>query len=223
MFDSIFASSITASQFFLMAAAALVSGAIYGWLLSFRVRASRRFFVSCALLPCVVGTVITFVSGSIGAGVAFGGALALTRFRSAQASADEMAGVLIAMGAGVAFGMGYVGYGAAILLGLGLVFLALSALPVFEHKAMAEEKLLRVTVPESMEFTDAFSDLFAQYLLSAENCGVKTTGMGSMFRLSYRIRMKAPARETAFLDELRTRNGNLEISLTPWAEPQITL
>ena len=223
MFDSIYSSSVTASQFFLMAAAALVSGVVFGWLLSFRVRANRRFFIVCSLIPFIVGTVITFVSGNIGAGVAFGGAFALTRFRSAQGSADEMAGVLMAMGAGVAFGMGYVGYGVVILLGLGVLFLALSALPIFEHRITTEEKLLRITVPESLEFTDAFSDVFARYLKSAESCGVKTTGMGSMFRLSYRIRLKDPAQEKQLLDEIRTRNGNLEISLTPYVEPQVTL
>jgi len=201
-----------------MAVCAILSGVVYGWLMSFRIRAHRRFFVVCGLIPFIVGTVITFVSGSIGAGVAFGGAFALIRFRSAQGSADEMAAVFIAMGAGVPFGMGYVGYGVVILLGMGCLFLALSALPFFDHKALQEERLLRVTVPESLPYADSFRDIFARYLKCAEPCGVKTTGMGSMFRLSYRIKMKNPADEKAFIDEIRTRNGNLEISLLPYVE-----
>ncbi|MBQ1405899.1 MAG: DUF4956 domain-containing protein, partial [Oscillospiraceae bacterium] len=111
MFDTIYTSAITAGQFFTMAAAALVSGLIYSWLMSFRIRSTKRFFLVTTLLPLVVAAVISFVSGSIGAGVAIGGAFGLIRFRSAPGSADEIAAVLIAMGSGIAFGMGYVAYG----------------------------------------------------------------------------------------------------------------
>ena len=220
MFDSVYSVSVTPGRFFAMALAALLSGMAFSWLISFRVRANRRFFIVTTLIPPVVGMVLTFVSGNIGAGVAFGGAFALIRFRSAPGSADEIAAVLIAMAAGVAFGMGYVAYGAIALLGLGLAFLALSALPLFAHAARAEDMLLRVTIPESFDSTHVFDDIFARHLRSVEGAGVKTTGMGSMFRLSYRVRLKDPAGEKALIDELRTRNGNLEISLLPWVEPQ---
>ena len=218
MFDSIYSSAVTPAQFFLMAAAALVSGFLYAWLMSFRVRSTKRFFTAAALIPFVAGAVITFVSGSIGAGVAIGGAFGLIRFRSAQGSADEIAAVLIAMGSGIAFGMGYLAYGVIILLGMALLFGVFSRMRVFEHRGMAEDRLLRITIPETLEYGGAFDDAFRRYLEKAESVGVKTTAMGSMFRLSYRIRMKDPAEEKAFIDELRTRNGNLEISLLPFAE-----
>ncbi len=218
MFASIYSASVTPAQFFLMAAAALVTGFLYSWIMSFRVRSTKRFFIVSALIPFVVSAVITFVNGNIGAGVAIGGAFGLIRFRSAQGSADEIAAILVAMGTGIAFGMGYVAYGVVILVGMALLFLLLSRLHIFEHRGMAEEKLLRVTVPETLEYDGAFDDAFARYLKMAESVGVKTTGMGSMFRLSYRIRMKDPAEEKAFIDELRTRNGNLEISILPFAE-----
>ena len=168
----------------------------------------------------MVGAVITFVNGNIGAGVAIGGAFSLIRFRSAQGTADEIAAILIAMGAGIAFGMGYLAYGVIILLALGILFLLFSSLHLFDSKRMDEERLLKVTVPESLEYTDMFDDTFRRYLKSAERLGVKTTGMGSMFRLSFLIRMKDPKQEKAFLDELRTRNGNLEIALLPYSEQQ---
>ena len=218
MFASIYSASVTPAQFFLMASAALISGFIYAWLMSFRVRSTKRFFTVAAMIPFVVSAVITFVNGNIGAGVAIGGAFGLIRFRSAQGSADEIAAILAAMGAGIAFGMGYLAYGAVILLGMALLFGLMSRLRVFEHRGVSEEKLLRVTVPETLEYTGAFDDAFERYLNSAEPCGVKTTAMGSMFRLSYKIRMKDPAEEKAFIDELRTRNGNLEISILPWTE-----
>ena len=217
MFDTIYTSAITAGQFFTMAAAALVSGLIYSWLMSFRIRSTKRFFLVTTLLPLVVAAVISFVSGSIGAGVAIGGAFGLIRFRSAPGSADEIAAVLIAMGSGIAFGMGYVAYGVVILLGLAALYFVIAALPIFEHRGLSAEKLLKVTIPESLEYNGAFDEIFDRYLRSVESVGVKTTGMGSMFRLSYRITMKNPGEEKALIDALRTKNGNLEISILPYA------
>ena len=220
MFDSIYTATVTPGQFFLMAAVALVSGVVYAWIMCFRIRAQKRFFLVSALIPFVVASVITFVNGNIGAGVAIGGAFALIRFRSAQGSADEIAGILIAMGSGIAFGMGYLGYGVVILICLALIYFLLSLAPIFEHKGMSQDRLLRITIPESLEYNGVFDDTFAHYLKHVESAGVKTTGMGSMFRLSYKIQMKDPAEEKAFIDELRTRNGNLEISILPYTEKQ---
>ena len=223
MFDSIYSSTVTAAQFFLMAGVAVVTGVLYAFLMARRVRSTKRFFIVVSLLPFVVGAVITFVNGNIGAGVAVGGAFSLIRFRSAQGSADEIAAILIAMGAGIAFGMGYLAYVIIILLALGLLFFLFSALKLFDSKPMHEEKLLKVTVPESLEYTDMFDDTFDRYLKSCERLGVKTTGMGSMFRLSFLVRMKDPKEEKAFIDALRIRNGNLEISLLPYSEQQAQL
>ena len=223
MFNSIYSASVTPVQLLLTAAAALCSGIFYAWLMSFRIRANRRFFIVISVMPLVVGLVLTFINGNIGAGVAFGGAFALTRFRSAQGTSDEISAVLIAMAAGCAFGMGYAAYGVLILAGLGLVFLGLSGSKLFEHAGMAREKLLNITIPESMDYARAFEEPFARYLDQAENVGVKTTGMGSMYRLSFKIRMKNPEEEKKLIDELRTRNSNLEIAVLPYAEPQAQL
>ena len=220
MFDSIYSASVTVTEYFTMAAAALLSGVVFAWLMSFKVRSTKRFFIVNAILPFVIATVITFVSGNIGAGVAFGGAFALIRFRSAQGTADELASILMAMCSGVAFGMGYIAYGVIVLLCLSGLYFLLSMLPIFEHKTFAQEKLLKVTIPESLDYTDVFDDTFRHYLKSFESVGVKTTGMGSMFRLSFRIKMKDPAEEKAFIDELRTKNGNLEIAILPYVDPQ---
>lgn len=223
MFDSIYSSSVTASQFFLMAGVSVVSGVLYAFLMARRVRSTKRFFIVVSLLPFVIASVITFVNGNIGAGVAIGGAFGLIRFRSAQGTADEIAAILIAMGAGIAFGMGYLAYGVIILLALGLLYFLFSHLKLFDSKRASEERLLKVTVPESLEYTDMFDDVFAQYLKSVERIGVKTTGMGSMFRLSFLIRMKDPKQEKSFIDAIRVRNGNLEISLLPYSEQQAQL
>lgn len=223
MFNSIYSASVTPVQVLLTAAAALCSGVLYSWLISFRIRANRRFFTVTSVMPLTVGLVLTFINGNIGAGIAFGGAFALTRFRSAQGTADEITAVLIAMAAGCAFGMGYVAYGVLILAVMGLILLALSGVKLFDHSSMHSEKLLNITIPESLDYTRAFEEPFARYLEQAENVGVKTTGMGSMYRLSFKIRMRNPAEEKKLIDELRTRNSNLEIAVLPYAEPQLQL
>ena len=220
MFDSIYSSSVTAAEFFWMAGASVLAGALYAWIMSLRVRSTKRFFIVVSLIPFVVSAVITFVNGNIGAGVAVGGAFGLIRFRSAQGSSDEITAILIAMGAGIAFGMGYLAYGVIILLGLGMLYFVLASLHIFDGKRFSEEQMLRITVPESLEYTDIFDDTFARYLKKSERIGVKTTGMGSMFRLSYLIRLKDPKEEKAFIDELRTKNGNLEISVLPYSEQE---
>ncbi len=219
MFDSIFTSTVSASQFFIMMGTSLIAGILFAWVLSFKVHSSRRFFTVCAILPFMVGAVICFVSGNIGVGVAVGGAFALIRFRSAQGSAEEIGAVLIAMGSGIAFGTGYVGYGVVILLVMCVIFMFLASSSIFEHTKGAQEKLLRITIPETLEYTDTFDDIFDHYLDHVESVGVKTTGMGSMFKLSFKIRMKDEAEEKAMIDEIRTKNGNLEISILPYTEP----
>ena len=102
--------------------------------------------------------------------------------------------------------------------GIGPGHSVIAALPIFEHRGLSAEKLLKVTIPESLEYNGAFDEIFDRYLRSVESVGVKTTGMGSMFRLSYRITMKNPGEEKALIDALRTKNGNLEISILPYAQ-----
>ena len=220
MFESIYSGTIAPTQFFLMAGVALAAGFLYAWLMSFRVRSTKRFFIVTALIPFVVAAVITFVNGNIGAGVAIGGAFSLIRFRSAPGSADEIAAILAAMGAGIAFGMGYIAYGVVILLCLSVLFILISLVPLFEHKGMAAEQLLKITIPETLAYNGTFDEIFLRYLKKTENAGVKTTEMGSMFRLSYKVQLKDPAEEKDFIDALRTKNGNLEISLLPYTETQ---
>ena len=220
MFDSIYSSTVTPLQFFIMAGVALATGFLYAWIMSFRIKSTKRFFIVTSLIPFVVAAVITFVNGNIGAGVAIGGAFSLIRFRSAQGSADEIVAILVAMGSGIAFGMGYIGYGIVILLALSVLFLLLSYVHLFDHRNMAEDQILKITIPESLEYNGAFDGIFDNYLKKKENMGVKTTGMGSMFRLSYKVQLKNPEKEKEFIDELRTKNGNLEISLLPYVETQ---
>ncbi len=220
MFSSIFDSETLSNeaQFFIMAGLALVSGIIYAWILSFRVKSTKRFFLVNAMLPAIVGIILSFVNGNLGIGIAIGGAFALIRFRSAPGSADEISSIFITMAAGVAFGMGYIAYGAIVLIGLGLLYDGLTFLHIFDHKINDKEMLLRVTIPESLDYSDVFKPTFEKYLKESESVEVKTTGMGSMYRLSFKIKMKNQNEEKALIDDLRVLNGNLEIQILPFEE-----
>ncbi len=223
MFDSVYSVPVQASEFFLMMAVSIFTGFLYAWIMSFRIPSTKRFFIVVAIMPFIVSAVITFVNGNIGAGVAVGGAFSLIRFRSAPGSAEEIAAILIAMGSGIAFGMGYIAYGVIILVLLSIIFVFLSLIHIFEHNRVERERLLRITIPESLEYSEVFDDTFNRYLSSYENVGVKTTAMGSMFKLSFKIKMKDRTQEKEFIDELRTKNSNLEISILPYVDQEYLL
>ena len=225
MFDTIYSNPLTAASFFIMLAIALASGLLYSFLLSFKARSSKSFFVVLSLLPAIAGTAITFMSENLGlgAGVAIGGFFLAVRFRSAQGNATEMIAIFAAMASGIIFGQGYVAYGAIALVGFALFFFAFSYLPIFTHKNFTNEKLLKITIPESLDYSEVFDETFAHYLSEVELVGVKTTDMGSLFKLSYRVKMKQPKEEKELLDELRIRNGNLEISLLPYVPNNVSL
>ena len=217
IFNTIYSTdTVGVGQFLIMLGVALVAGFLYSWIMSFRMRTSQRMFIVTALLPAIIGTILTFINGNIGAGVAIGGAFALIRFRSAQGTADELVSIFITMAAGVCLGMGYIAYGVLILIGLGGIYVLLSFLPIFTHKSFAEEKLLKITIPETLDYAGVFKDTFDHYTKEAQSVGVKTVGMGSMYRLSFKVLLKNPDEEKEFIDELRVKNGNLEISMVPF-------
>ena len=219
-FETIFGTQgVTATTFFLAIGIALALGIISAVILSFRLRSSKRFFIAMSLVPVVVAMVISLTSTAYSVGVrivTIAVALGLIRFRSANGNAEEMIGLFLATAIGMACGLGYLAYAGIGAIALSLVYIGLTYLPIFTHKSQQEEKLLKITIPESLDYGDVFSATFEHYLKESELIGVKTTGMGSMFKLTYRIRMKSPKEEKEMIDELRTRNGNLEISVLPF-------
>ena len=74
-------------------------------------------------------------------------------------------------------------------------------------------KQLRITIPENLNYMAVFDDIFAKYLSENELRKVKTTNMGTMFELTYECRMKDESEQKQFIDELRVRNGNLNITM----------
>ncbi len=174
-------------------------------------RYSKSLVITLIVLPALVQTVIMMVNGSVGAGLAVMGAFSLVRFRSAPGSAKDISFIFYAMCIGLATGMGYIAFAVLLAVIVGAALAILSFIPAF--KSDRKRKLLRITIPEDMNYTDAFTDIFDEYLTSNELVSVKTTAMGTLFDLRYEIVEKDASREKELIDKLRTRNGNLTISI----------
>ena len=170
---------------------------------------SKTFAVSLVLLPPLVQVVIMMVNGNLSAGVAVLGAFSLVRFRSTPGSAKEICAIFFAMAVGLATGMGYVTFAAAVTVVISLVMLLVS-MTRFAEKG-GTDKTLRITIPENLDYTDVFDDLFARYTKKYSLESVKTTNLGSLFELTYHITLKDIKKEKSFLDEIRCRNGNLTV------------
>ena len=213
MFESVFAgTAVTPARLFLMLGASLAAGLVFSFLVCFRTRSSKSFFAAAALLPMTVGMVIALVNGNLGIGVAIAGAFGLVRFRSAQGTAREITVIFIGMASGLAFGMGYLAYGILFLLLCGTLLFVGGFLPIAERPQKSGEKILRITIPEALDYTAVFEGILTAYTAKYELEQVKSTNMGSMFRLTYRVRLRDLSKEKEMLDALRVRNGNLEIS-----------
>ncbi|MGN1207161.1 MAG: DUF4956 domain-containing protein, partial [Eubacteriales bacterium] len=192
---------------------ALVTGVVFAFLCYFATKSSKSFFVTTALLPAAVAMVIMLVNGNVGAGVAVAGAFSLVRFRSAQGTAKEICIIFVAMASGLAFGMGYLAYGALFSVLAGGVLIACSVLKIWEAKTSATDKKLVVTIPEDLDYGTVLDAPLEKYTKKHELVKVKTVNMGSMFRLTYAVTLKDAAQEKQFIDALRCRNGNLEVMM----------
>lgn len=213
LFDTTATSVISVSQFVLCIAVSLVIGGALAWVYTFRSKYTASFVVTLALLPAVVCIVIMMVNGNVGAGVAVAGAFSLVRFRSVPGTAKEIGTIFLAMAAGLIAGMGYLGYAVLFSLIMGIVMLLLNTLGVGTHQKDTKDKTLKITIPEDLNYGSAFDDVFEKYTEKCEIVSVKTSNMGSLYKLTYHLNLKDISQEKAFLDELRCRNGNLEISI----------
>ncbi len=214
LFDNEYTAVISVTDFLLCVGFALVLGVILALTYMFRNRYTKSFVVTLALLPAVVCVVIMMVNGNVGTGVAVAGAFSLVRFRSAPGSARDICMLFLAMGAGLIAGMGYLGFSLLFTLILSLFFLLYNFLDLGMKKNAAIHKTLTVTIPEDLDYTGVFADIFDKYTTACELVRVKTTNMGSMFRLTYDLSLSDASLEKEMIDALRERNGNLEIAVS---------
>ena len=214
VFDSDVTPVISATDFLLCLGFSLVLGLVMAFAYMYRTRYTQSFVVTLALLPAVVCVVIMLVNGNVGTGVAVAGAFSLVRFRSVPGTAKEICTLFLAMGAGLIAGMGYLGFAVLFTVVMCAAFLLYSRLDFGAQKNAAAYKSFTITIPEDLDYTGVFDDIFQEYTTAHTLVSVKTTNMGSLFRLTYQITLRDPAREKEMIDKLRCRNGNLEIMVS---------
>ncbi len=218
LFDSIFETSsaavITPGGFILVILVSLAAGLVLTLTAMWRVESTKSFMVALAALPAAVAAVIMMVNGNLGAGVAVAGAFGLVRFRSAAGSAREIGALFAAMAVGLMTGMGFLGYAALFTVIFGVAMMAYTAMDFGGKKAVKPVKEIQITIPEDLDFNGVFEPVFEEYTESYKLVQVKTTHMGSLFKLKYEIKLKETAREKAMIDDLRVRNGNLEVMVS---------
>ncbi len=214
IFDTQYTELISVSEFLICLGGALVIGLVLGLCYTYRNRYTKSFLATLALLPAIVCVVIMMVNGNVGAGVAVAGAFSLIRFRSVPGTAREIGAIFMAMCAGLIAGMGYLGYAVLFTLVLCGVMMLYSRLDFGSRKNAEKYKVLRITVPEDLDYQGAFDEVLGEYTSSHELVQVKTTNMGSLFRLTYEMVLNGGEAEKDLIDKLRCRNGNLEISIS---------
>jgi hypothetical protein len=200
----------TAATFLLCTASSIVLGLLASLVYMFRNTYTKSFVITIVLMPVIVQMVIMLVNGNVGTGVAVMGAFSLVRFRSVAGSAREITAIFLSMALGIATGMGYLGMAAIAIVVIGLTQMALVLTPYGEKGGGTKE--LKITIPESLDYSGIFDDLFLKYAKKVELVAVKTTNMGSLYELRYHVNLRDKTQEKAFIDDLRCRNGNLNIS-----------
>lgn len=174
-------------------------------------RYTKDYVITLVILPILVQTVIMIVNGNLGVGVAVMGAFSLVRFRSIPGSAKEIGIIFFAMAAGLATGMGYIVYGVGITIIVSMAFMIMSITDFGTPKT--QMKKLKITIPEDLDYTGAFEELFEKYTTVAEIESVRTTNLGSLFTITYDICLRKDVNEKEFIDDIRCRNGNLTVIL----------
>ena len=214
LFDTDLVAVISVTDFLLCLGCSLVLGLAMAFAYMYRTRYTKSFVITLVLLPAVVCVVIMLVNGNVGTGVAVAGAFSLVRFRSVPGTAKEICTLFLAMGAGLIAGMGYLGFAVLFTLVMCAVFVLYNCLDFGTKKNAATFKTFTITIPEDLDYSGVFDDIFAEYTRSHDLVRVKTTNMGSMFKLTYNVEIRDAAKEKEMIDKMRCRNGNLEIAVS---------
>lgn len=191
-------------------ASSLVLGVVIALVYMYRNTYSKSFVVTLALLPGMIQAVILLVNGNLGVGVAVMGAFSLVRFRSIPGSASEITSIFFAMAVGLATGMGFIGYAVLFTAVISVMMIFYSTVRFGESRGAG--RALKIVIPEDLDYTGLFDDIFDEFTKKAMLERVQTTNLGSLYELRYTITLNDIKREKEMLDKIRQRNGNLNIS-----------
>lgn len=209
LFSSIFTSTFTVGQFLIALCASMVLGFVVSIYYMFRNTYSKSFVPSLILIPAIECVVIIMINGNMGAGIAVAGSFALIRFRSARGSAKDLTAIFMAMAIGIICGTGYIGIAVLFTLIVCVIGMLLSLVRFGECDG--KMRYLKITVPENMNYDEAFEEVLNKYCSNYELEKVKTLSLGSLCRVEYSIVMRDVSKLREMINELRIRNNNLEI------------
>lgn len=223
MFSSIFNSSTTGLDIttaLICAGVALVLGIAIALTHLKTSQTTKGFLITLAVLPLLVMAVMIMINGNLGTSIAILGAFSLIRFRSIQGCAKDLLSVFFAMMVGLALGMGH------ILFAVVISVIAIFAIVVLSYTHFLEpdqqERVLKVVIPEDLDYDDVFKETFEKYTSTAKLVKMKTVNMGSLYKLTYDVKLKAGVKEKQFLDDIRVKNCNLKVLLSePCCEEEI--
>ncbi|MDO5520274.1 MAG: DUF4956 domain-containing protein [bacterium] len=211
MFKSILSTtgSLTGSELFICLGVAILLGFIISTTYMLTTDYSKNFVITLTILPAMVQAVIILVNGNLGTSVAILGAFGLVRFRSVPGTSKEISAVFLAMAAGLSAGVGLLAYAGVFTIVVCALMIILTKVSFGEKKNT--EKALKIVIPENLDYTNIFDDLFETYTKKVSLDRVKTTNMGSLYELTYTISLKDSSKEKELIDAIRCRNGNLTV------------
>ena len=213
MLESIITTPITVMEIILLLLCSLAAGILVALIFSYKSSHSSSLAITLALLPMAMCMVVMVINGNLGVAVAVAGGFALVRFRSTPGTGKEISAIFIDMTLGVILGMGYIFIALIFLIFVAAVVLILTSIHFGESRNC---KMLKITLPEDYDYVGIFDDIFEKYHVAAAIEKVKTSNMGSLVTVSYKITMQGDTIPKKMLDELRTRNANLAIIVTSY-------
>lgn len=196
-------------QVVLCTIASILLGLVVALVYMYKSSYTKNFVITLVLLPALVQIVIMLVNGNLGTSVAVLGAFSLVRFRSIPGSSKEISSIFFTMAIGLATGMGYITYAVIFTVMISIILLLLNGTKFGEKKEKNHH--LKITIPDNLDYTEIFDDVFKEYTLSHQLIKVKTTNLGSMFELTYDIVLKEEEKQKKMIDSIRCRNGNLTV------------
>ncbi len=201
--------TVTNGTLLLSSLVSIILGAIIAASFNFRNKKSKGFLMTLSVLPFIVQIVIMLVNGNVGTGVAVMGAFSLVRFRSVPGNAKDICSIFLAMAAGLATGTMHLILASLAVIVVCALNVVYTLIP--DSGSAGAEKELTILIPESLDYASVFDDIFDNYTTQNELTQVKTVNMGSLYKLKYTIKLKDKTKEKEMLDEIRVRNGNLEV------------
>lgn len=201
------------------AAATMISALLLGAIIAFIYYKTqedesyqRSMAITLFMIPIIFSVIILFIGSNIARAFSMAGTLSIIRFRSAPGEPKDIGFIFFDIAAGLACGVGLYAYGLMFVLILGILMVIVEKFGFFEKKHA--RKILKITIPEDLNYQGAFDDILDKYTKKYSLSKIKTTELGSLFELCYDVSMEGSQNEQEFLNELRVRNGNLNIILS---------